>query len=41
MNGSVPNYLDEKTQSELKERTDYWTKVFYEGLPLTDLEVDV
>ena len=41
MNGSVPTYLDEKTHSEINQQTDYWTKVFYEGLPLTDFEIDV
>lgn len=41
MNGSVPTYLDEKTHTEINQRADYWTKVFYEGLPLTDFEIDV
>lgn len=41
MNGSVPTYLDEKTHSEINQQTDYLTKVFYEGLPLTDFEIDV
>lgn len=41
MNGSVPNSLDEKTHAEIVEKTNYWTKVFFEGLPLTEFEVDV
>jgi hypothetical protein len=41
MNGSVPSSLDEKTHFEIKEKTEYWTKVFYEGLPLTVFEIDV
>jgi hypothetical protein len=41
MNGSVPSSLDEKTHAEIKEKTEYWSKVFYEGLPLSDFEIDV
>jgi len=41
LNGSVPTYLDEQTHNEIKEKTDFWKKVFYEGLPLTDFEIDV
>lgn len=41
MNGSVPSSLDEKTHAEIKQKTEYWSKVFYEGLPLSDFEIDV
>ncbi len=41
MNGSVPSSIEEKIHAEIKEKTDYWAKVFYEGFPLTDFEIDV
>ena len=41
MNGSVAHSLDTQTQDEIQEKTNYWNKVFYEGPPLTDFEVDI
>jgi hypothetical protein len=41
MNGSVPSSLDEQTHTEIAQKTDDFSKVFYSGLPLTDFEVDV
>ncbi len=41
MNGSVVSSLDAGDQLKLREQTAYWNKVFYEGQPLTDFELDI
>lgn len=41
MNGSVVSMLDKPKHDQIREKTKQLKKIFYQGDPLTDLEVDI
>lgn len=41
MNGSVVPFIDKAKHDKIKEKVDKIYNIFYNGDPLTDLEVDI